>query len=382
VARIAKPYSTSQSVCNGGSMTLHSSSTGGKIKWYDSKTSTTALDTGLSFTTPNLTQTKAYYVEEEVDNGTISGGKPDNSGGGGFLNYEQSLIFDTYQPFILHSVDVYSNNSSTIFVQLKNENNQIITSKPITVAQGKNTIILDFNIPAGNNLKLTGKNLFRNNQGVNYPYTVAGYLSIKKSSASTNPLKYYYYFYNWQIKKTPCKSERTEVFAFVNNAAPKADFSYANNDPYVSFTDLTQNQGTPLWKFGDGGGSSLSNPNHLYLQNGNYQVTLFVDNGCGTDSVTKPLTIGLATNLNNGSKENQVRVYPNPATGKLNINFGKNVANGYIYLIDITGRIVYYENVKDNTGKLTINLNSFNSGIYMIKIIGDKTIFSTKIIIE
>jgi hypothetical protein len=50
--------------------------------------------------------------------------------------------------------------------------------------------------------------------------------------------------------------------------------------------------------------------------------------------------------------------------------------------LDITGRIVYYENVKDNTGKLTINLNGYNSGIYMIKIIDDKTIFSTKIIIE
>ncbi|SDR91170.1 gliding motility-associated C-terminal domain-containing protein [Formosa sp. Hel1_31_208] len=47
-----------------------------------------------------------------------------------------------------------------------------------------------------------------------------------------------------------------------------------------------------FWDFGDGGTSTLENPTHTYTTPGNYTVTLFAENFCGTtDVVTKTICI-------------------------------------------------------------------------------------------
>ena len=75
--------------------------------------------------------------------------------------------------------------------------------------------------------------------------------------------------------------------------APVADFSYVTtNDPSIAFTDLSTNGPTSWsWTFGDGLTSTVQNPVHLYVANGNYQVCLHATNLTGTDSVCKTITV-------------------------------------------------------------------------------------------
>jgi PKD repeat protein len=83
----------------------------------------------------------------------------------------------------------------------------------------------------------------------------------------------------------------TMVTSIVVNPAPQVNFSVSPdsvciNEPFT-FTNLSSNLANSSWTFGDGGTSSLTNPQYAYSQPGNYSVTLVgtsLTNGC-VDSV-------------------------------------------------------------------------------------------------
>ena len=78
---------------------------------------------------------------------------------------------------------------------------------------------------------------------------------------------------------------------------PTADFShdYTCLNQYIHFTDLSStNGGTPIvswsWDFGDGGTSTAQNPQYLYEDTGNYDISLIVTNADNhSDTVIKTL---------------------------------------------------------------------------------------------
>ena len=95
-------------------------------------------------------------------------------------------------------------------------------------------------------------------------------------------------------KKNDGKGRRdVAVNAQPNNsscaAPPVAGFIV--NDPFtcsgdVSFQDDSYGQPSGwLWNFGDGNTSTLQNPIHSYLSEGTYDVSLFVSNALGQDSI-------------------------------------------------------------------------------------------------
>jgi len=53
---------TDSSRCGTGTITIRATSSNGTIKWYSAATGGTALGTGTSFTTPNISSTKVYFV--------------------------------------------------------------------------------------------------------------------------------------------------------------------------------------------------------------------------------------------------------------------------------------------------------------------------------
>lgn len=70
--------------------------------------------------------------------------------------------------------------------------------------------------------------------------------------------------------------------------APVAEFTFVANDLAVTFTDSST--GTPTkwkWDFGDGAGSTVRNPVHLYSLAQTYTVTLDVEGAGGTSSRSK-----------------------------------------------------------------------------------------------
>ncbi|MEO1260844.1 MAG: PKD domain-containing protein [Bacteroidota bacterium] len=77
--------------------------------------------------------------------------------------------------------------------------------------------------------------------------------------------------------------------------SPIADFSFDISDFVVDFTDLSVgNPDSWIWDFGDGNMSSLQNPVHTYVTNGNYTVCLISSNQAGNSApVCKDFTIGV-----------------------------------------------------------------------------------------
>lgn len=73
------------------------------------------------------------------------------------------------------------------------------------------------------------------------------------------------------------------------------NFSYSINNYEVSFVDSIKSTEyyKAFWKFGDGNISYLKNPKHTYLQDGNYNVCLFVTDTFGSvcDSFCKTINI-------------------------------------------------------------------------------------------
>ncbi|MCC6726503.1 MAG: choice-of-anchor B family protein [Saprospiraceae bacterium] len=73
---------------------------------------------------------------------------------------------------------------------------------------------------------------------------------------------------------------------------PTAGFSSAANGLAVQFTNsATGNDITHVWDFGDGQSSAELNPSHIYAASGMYNVSLTVNNACGTSTVSELITI-------------------------------------------------------------------------------------------
>jgi PKD repeat protein len=80
-------------------------------------------------------------------------------------------------------------------------------------------------------------------------------------------------------------------------APPLADFSTSGSSGCtgnVSFIDASFNQPNYwLWDFGDGTISNQQNPVHTYLQAGTFDVSLFVSNGLGQDSIFQSSAVSI-----------------------------------------------------------------------------------------
>jgi hypothetical protein len=78
-------------------------------------------------------------------------------------------------------------------------------------------------------------------------------------------------------------------------------------------------------------------------------------------------------------KESAFKVFPNPATDKVSIESIKGKINS-ISLIDSYGRLVMEKIVGDE--RIDFDISHLNNSIYIIKIITDEGMFSSKLIIE
>ena len=83
----------------------------------------------------------------------------------------------------------------------------------------------------------------------------------------------------------------------VNNG-PQAGFTANMNGNMATFTNTSANAMAFIWNFGDGSGSTETNPEHEYMADGNYTVELTAANECDTVSMTSTITIVTAPSAN------------------------------------------------------------------------------------
>lgn len=119
------------------------------------------------------------------------------------------------------------------------------------------------------------------------------------------------------------------------NLEPVADFKYMPTNPQVNqivnFTDESvDSDGTIVnwsWSFGDGTNSSEQNPNHTYIQSGNYQVNLTVkDNENATDTKQQTIYISAIPSEINWSKTTQITLKYNNKNKGINYLVWKGAA--------------------------------------------------------
>lgn len=86
-------------------------------------------------------------------------------------------------------------------------------------------------------------------------------------------------------------------------------------------------------------------------------------------------------------EEDPLTIYPNPAREKLTIKFSSESALGpEIQIIDLTGKVVLKVeeelNREDKLFRTEVELNDLKSGIYFVKVIQAKKIYTMKLIVE
>jgi len=265
----ADPITSGASICGGSSATLTATNGGtGTMKWYNSTTSTISLTTGGSYSTPNLSNTTTYYVENEVTStgATTHVGPTTNSiGSGAYQTTAPSntwyLQFDAVSDITLQTVKVYaSTTGSRTFILQDRASTQLKSQSIFIPATGANVITLNWNIPAGEGYKLMVSgtpNLYYNTTGVSYPYHAPGICKITGLySGHTN----YTFFYDFVVKSPDlvAKSSRVPVTATVTttisvNASASQNSICQGQSVTLSATGAT----TYSWSPGGLSGSSV-----------------------------------------------------------------------------------------------------------------------------
>jgi PKD repeat protein len=248
----AAPTVVGDTVCNSGAAILTASGSG-ILKWYSSASSNTVLGTGSPYTTPVISSTTNYYVEDSVAAPRIHGAKPDNSGAGSTLNAPtRYLIFDCLADMTLDSVKVWASSTGNRVIELRNSSGTVLASKTVNLTNttGATQVYLGFTVSPGTNYQLglnstSACNLYRNNGSVSFPYTGGSLFTVTGSDAGAT---YYYYFYDWVARGKDCVSPRTMVTANVIvcaglNENSDTRFSMypnpANDKLNLSFNSLT-----------------------------------------------------------------------------------------------------------------------------------------------
>ncbi|MEE9443188.1 MAG: PKD domain-containing protein [candidate division Zixibacteria bacterium] len=95
-------------------------------------------------------------------------------------------------------------------------------------------------------------------------------------------------------------------------ALPTPDFTADETDicagETVNFTDLSSNADSWYWDFGDGTTSTDQNPSHTYTSVGDFDVSLRVENDCGSDSEYRDnyITVGQAPVANFRASDTEI----------------------------------------------------------------------------
>lgn len=317
-------YSTPLPVTNDVTLTTpgtaNLSATGSTINWYSDSSSVTPLATGLNYTTPFLSASTTYWVENQETYGaaTYSVGMDHVTGTNTFSSgatTNAKVYFDVFENCVLTQVKAYTDIPGTRRIELYNNLNQRLQYADVMVSPDSQYVTLNFTLTPGTDYYLTtdptinaqipgwmnaGPRLRRNFGGVTYPYAVNNVISITGTDYGN---QYFYYFYDWRVDLPgiTCVSPKVEVHVDV-------------------VTGITETSG------------------------------------------------GL------------ISVFPNPAHDNLNIRFNRSPVQASFHLFDALGREVIEKTIADNN--LTVGVDQLQPGIYQLQLTNDGHTYREKVIIR
>jgi len=348
------------------------------LQWFDineeNPYEATPLFVGNPIQHAPIDNTVKYYILDNHEDIEAKVGENNcNTNGGFFTSTEiHYLVFDAYQNFELKTILVNANSAGNRTITLRESNQTVIWTKTVYIPSGTSRITIDKEVPAGVNLQLVGPSspgLYRSdlNANLSYPYKIDNVVSIKYSSATTNPTGYYYYFYDWDIMISGCDSELGTVEVTIKAPqpapdAPKLESSTATSIILVPVSGCEYRIEGGDWQISPVFSGLV--PDSLYS---------FTQRKAETDTHSAspesvPATfktdeeVGIKTITNN-----EIRIYPNPTTGELTIDNGQLTINN-VKVFDIYGRNVLSHHPITTSSHHLINISHLSAGLYFVRI--------------
>jgi len=229
VSVLAAPSPTTTGATGPGPATfnLSAAGAGGTLNWYAASTGGSSLMTGTAYTTPTISTTTTYFVDETTSYaGSTNNGGRANGSSSGTSGVNGGLDFDVLAACTLVSVKVYATTTGPRSIQLRNNVGTVLnTFTTASLPADSSVITLNFPLTPGVGYRLTQPttpSLKRNSGGaITYPYTTAGLVSVTHGwTGTTTSSSAYYYYYDWKIQTatTNCVSARVPVTATVSTA--------------------------------------------------------------------------------------------------------------------------------------------------------------------
>ncbi len=167
-----------------------------------------------------------------------------------------------------------------------------------------------------------------------------------------------------------------------------ADITTGTAPLTVHFTD--QSTGKPTewgWDFNNDKtvDSTSQNPTFIYKTPGTYAVRLLSSKVGAKDSIIKTayIVVNKQTSGIKNTEDEGWSVYPNPSNGPVHIILEDKFRNQQITIraFDESGKMVYAAKSTDKTN-LTLDFTGFLPGIYVVEIMGEKEVFTKKVVIK
>lgn len=204
-----------------GTANLTATGSGSDFNWYDQASGGNVIGTGASFTTPTVSTTTSYWVEEvhSYPGPTSNGAKLNWSPNDGTYHQvnDYYLFFDVLEEMTFKSAKVYADNAGDRTINILDNNGVTVHTGTFTIPAGESRVNFNWQLSPGTDysIRMDADNhgLWRDDDAanVNFPYNIGGLCSI--TGANTSQPRYYYYFYDWEVQAESfeCVSEREEV---------------------------------------------------------------------------------------------------------------------------------------------------------------------------
>lgn len=90
-------------------------------------------------------------------------------------------------------------------------------------------------------------------------------------------------------------------------------------------------------------------------------------------------TVSVEETIAEGQKTGRMQLIPNPATNAVKVTFDNLIGNGTVTLTNVSGAVVYTQQVSEGEGAVRIPLDNLNTGLYMVTLQSKNTRITSKL---
>ena len=104
-----------------------------------------------------------------------------------------------------------------------------------------------------------------------------------------------------------------------------------------------------------------------------------------SDTLTIIYQFGYCVGIKTTLKARSARIFPNPAQDILTVEYHGDTHPAQLFVVDVEGRVVYQKSIVnelDGIQQIQLDLHFLPSGLYLVKLISEKDLFTGKILLH